>query len=364
MFCEHKPYNDIMNIARSITRWLLALGISAALSLWIFLATINATIANREVTKSWLASSGAYDNALGSALRVSTSNQQDGSLVTPDLLQTAFVQTFDGPFIQQSAHTVIDATYNWAEGTADAITFSLPVQEKAAAFRTNLAALVVPKLEALPKCATRLTVSDPNKITCLPHGIKPAEYASQLTQPSNEGNFLNTPLTQEAFAQAPQLPWLPTAVQWLHTLIWALPVALLGMVILYVLASPDKLRGISRAARRLTIGAAISLIGGLFLWYTASAVDLSGSIDAGDPQQKAIVATLINPLARSVLPDVGRALSLYSGIVVAIAGSAWLGAFIWRHKHGPNVPKHPTIPSSLHTHEEATLPPPTGRPSA
>ena len=356
-----------MNIALSIARWLLAIAISAALSLWIFVATINATVANREVVKGWLAGSGVYDRALGSLLRISTDSKQDGSLVTPDMLQEAFVQTFDGAYLKQSANTVIDATYDWLDGAANAITFSLPVQEKAGEFQQKLTALVLPKLQALPKCTTRVATGDPNKVTCLPSGVDPAVYAEQLTRPSNEANFLNAPLTHETFNQAPNLPQLPAAVSLMHTLMWALPVAIVIMGGAYVAASPDKLRGVSHFARRLTVGAAITFIGGLFLWYASTAIDLSSAVQDGDQQQAAIISTLINPLARTVLPDVGKALTLYSGIVIAIAGCVWLGVFIWRHKRGSKTTFPPRankldVPSPAATPQETQLPPPTTKP--
>lgn len=353
-----------MDILRTVLRGLLAVALSAALSIWILVATLNATIANREVVKQWLVASGVYQNALGSVLQVSASSAADGKIVSSDLLQKALAQTFDSAFIQQSTNTVLDASFDWMEGKTQNLTFSIPVQEKAGAFSANLAALVLPKLEALPQCTTRISVDNPNEITCLPAGVNAKDYAAQLTQPSQETNFLQAPLTQDTFKGSfPQSPWLPQAMQWTRTLFAALPIAMLCVAALYVWLSPSKLRGLGLVGRRLTIGAAITLIGGLFLWFSSMTVDVSGSVEATDQQQVAIANTLVNPLARTILPDVGRALTLYSGIVVAVAGATWLGAFIWRHKRSSGQPPHGPLvpPASPH---EAQLPPPSGRPTA
>lgn len=348
-----------MDIALSIGRWLLAISMSTALSLWIFMATINATAANRDVVKSWLSDSGVYDTALGSAFRVSSTGS---NIVTADILQQAFVQTFPGSYIEQGANTVIDSAYDWLDGTAPAITFSVPVHEKTDEFRANLVGLITPKLAALPECLGRTVGTDPNNITCIPNGVKPGDYASQLTQPSGESNFLSEPITQETFSQIPHMPWLPASVQWLHISVWALPVLIVIFGGLYVAASPDKLRGVSHTGRRLTVGAAITLVGGLFLWYTTTAIDLSASAGTGDAQNTEIIKTLINPLAQTVLPGIGAALSLYSGIVIAIAGPTWLGAFIWRHRRTHDGSKRPLVPPAPKTPQESKLPTPLDRP--
>lgn len=359
-----------MNITLRIARWVLALGISAALSLWIFLATLNATAANRDVVKGWLASSGVYDKALDSLLRVTTDTSQDP--LVRGAAQQAFVQTFEGTFVRESTETALNASYDWLEGKTNAITFAIPIQEKETEFYANMAAVLVPKLQALPACPTRIPVST-TTITCLPQGVDATSYANQLARPAGSEKFLNEPLTQEAISnQIQPVPWLPGALQWLHIGLWALPLAAFIFSSLYVLASPERLRAVSQVARRLTVGAALTLIGGAFMWYASSAINMSSAVDANDPdqvaQQQAIVNNIMNPLARTVLPSIGQALTLYSGIVVAIAGSTWLGVFIWRHKRGSGTPtpppystSGPQVPPPPANPQEVHLPPPAAR---
>lgn len=344
---------------QGIGRWLCAFLMSAALSTWILVATLQVTILNRDVTKSWLATSGVYNQALGNLVRVSTNNSSD--LVTDVVTQNALNQTFPASYIQQNTNKVVDATYDWLEGKTSAINFTIPVQEKAAEFSHNLAAQLEPVLAKLPPCGT-FTAQNTNSVTCLPKGVSAADYAAQLTQPANSGDFLNSPVTQNNFGQgAPQYAALPAAVQWSHTLFWALPIVWLVLGALYVLLSKDKLAGLGRIGRQATINASITLVGGLLLWYASTSVDLTATLAQGDAEQTTIVQSVINPLARAILPDVSKALSMFSAIVVAIGGALWLGTYLWRRRV-PKMPDQPDIPPA--SPEEAQLPMPASAPSA
>ena len=351
-----------MNIALSIVRWILAIGISAALSLWIFLATINATVANRDVVKNWLVKSGVYENVLTSDAFPIKAEGQSGTILTDQVLKEAFIKTFDATYLRESTNTVIDASYDWMEGAAPAIEFSIPVDAKSAEFNQHLIDLIMPKLLALPQCTGRIQTTDANQITCIPPGVEPIDYAEQLSRPSSNDRFLSEPITHDAFTQnTPRAEWLPAAVQWLHILLWALPLIAIVFSALYVLASPDKIRGIIHVARRLTIGATLSLIGGLFMWLAGASIDLAVN-SAG--QQATVAKAIVNPIARTFLPDVGMALVLYSSLVIAIAGTTWLGVAIWRHKRDSQPPtvSGPPVPPPPTNAPEAQLPPPLAKP--
>ncbi len=348
-----------MNIARSISRWALALVIGVATSLWILCGAINLTIANRDVTKQWLVASGIYNNALTSALQVSSpQGETDSSFITPDILRQAISQTFDPTYLRQSFDTVIDATYDWLEGKSQAITFSIAVQEQATVFRSNLTALIVPKLQALPVCAGKVT-TDTNKLTCLPAGVNATDYANQLTRPSGDTTFLNTPLTQATFEPGfPKLGWLPIVFSWVRISFWVLPLLALVLAGLYVSVNTDKFRGIIRLGRHLTISGSVPMVAGLLLWFATGAIDLSQAVE-GDPQQAEVVAALVNPLVHTILPDIGRALALCSGAVVLVGVLMWLGSFLWQrrsHKKIP-VPESTPIPT-----QPADLPKPQPHP--
>src|SRR5690349_5829542 len=98
-----------MNIFKGMSRWLCAFLMSAALSAWILVATLQVTILNRDVVKSWLATSGVYNQALGNLVQVSTNNSGTDTLITGTVLQNTLNKTFPASYIQQNTNKVIDA---------------------------------------------------------------------------------------------------------------------------------------------------------------------------------------------------------------------------------------------------------------
>lgn len=349
-----------MTIFQGMGRWFCAFLMSTALSAWIFVATLQVTVLDRGVVKSWLATSGVYNQALGNLVQVSTNNATTDSLVTGTVLQNALNKTFPPSYLQQNTNTVIDATYDWLEGKKNTITFNIPVQQKATEFSSNLANELEPVIAKLPTCGA-FTIQSTVAATCIPKGISAANYAKQLTQPADSSDFLNTPLTQDNLGKgAPQYGALPAVVQWNHTLFWLLPIAWAVLGALYVLLSQDKLRGMSNVGRQATINSAITLAGGLLLWYASTSVDLSATLGQGDAQQSAIVKAIINPLARTILPDVSKALSLFSAIVFVIGLALWLGTFLWRRKIRKDVGQPDIPPAATH---EAQLPTPASAPA-
>lgn len=354
----------LMDILRAVVRWVCVALISAALSVWVVVAVAQATVLNRGTVKQWLAQSGVYHTGIGNIVQAQQSGGQGDSLITTDVLQKAFAQTFPASYVQQGAETAVDATYNWLDGTARSITFSVPVQNKSDEFAKNLAAVITPKLAQLPQCSGQ--VPNDGSVTCIPQGETPQDFATQLTQLSSSGDFLNAPLTNQTVGQSmlasggsPSLQWLPAAVQMAHTLFWALPVAMVACAALYVLCSPDKLRGVSMVGRVVAINTLILVVGGLVMWYATSSIDLSSTVMASDQQTASTMASIINPLARTILPGVARALVLYSGIACAIGVGLWIGLALWRRRR-LHTASGPPIPPP--TSQESQLPPPTAAP--
>jgi len=321
-----------MNILLATVRGLCRIGISIALSAWIVSATVQATVLNRDAVKGWLVQSGVYDKGLSVQIQPGNAG---ASLIGADMLQKAFAKTFDSTYLRANGNRVIDATYDWLEGKTKAITFSIPVQDKANDFAQNMADLLEVKLAALPVCSSRMGNPDVNNITCLPRGVSAADYARELTKPSGSDMFLSAPLTQDMFTNGgafEQFSWLPASVQATHVLFIGLPFVLLVLGGLFVLVSPDKIVGASRLGRQIAISSTITLVGGILLLIAAPSIDLGNTIDATSPQQAAAIKETVNALAHTILPDFGRALSLYSGLLAVVGGMLWVGMFVWHHK--------------------------------
>lgn len=346
-----------MNTLQASGRWLCAFFMSTILSTWIFTAAFDVTILNRTTIKSWLASSGVYNQALGNLVQVSTDNAGADSLITGSVLQNALSKTFTPTYLQQNTNVVIDATYDWLDGKKNTINFTIPVQQKATEFSNNLAAQLEPILAKLPSCGQLLPASS-NAITCVPKGVSPADYAAQLTQPANGSQFLSTPLTQNNFGpSSSQYNYLPRTAQWMHTLLWLLPLLWLLLAVGYVALSPDKLRGLGKVGRQTAINSALALLAGLLLWYGTPSIDLTNSLAQGDAQQTEVIKAIANPLARTILPDVGKILTLFSAMPFVLGGGLWMGTFLWRRhvkKEAPIAPPDTT--------QETQLPSPTNTP--
>lgn len=354
-----------MNILLGILRWLCAIIISIALSTWIVVATINMTVTNRTVVKQWLASSGVYDTALSSLLRVdpTTSSTSAGTIISNSDMQKALAQTFNAEYLKTSTNTIIDATYDWMEGKTKAVTFSIPVQDLSSNFTNNLTAIIEPKLAALPACTGKATYP-----SCLPAGISAAEYAKQVTKPSNSSPFLGEPFTQNSFGDsAPSLPWLPYAWQAAQFLFIALPVVIIIAIGIYVSASKDKLLGLLHNGRQITISSAVFLIVGVTMWLAGGAINLAANTAGMDASQAAMLTGFANPLVRAIITGCGSALTIASGGAMLVGVALWVGAFVWRRKRDSRAtkqvtptaaPKDPQTPDQSSTPEQTA--PPTG----
>lgn len=351
-----------MEILRTTALWVCRIVFSLCLGAWILVACMQATVLDRQTAKHWLADSHVFDN--GFILQVETAEASAGaSLVTPEMAKTALNQTFDGAYVKTSANVMIDATYDWLEGKADAIRFSIPVQEKADEFAKNMQALIEPELAALPACTSRLSNADSDQITCLPRGVTAADFAAQITRLSKDSDFLKAPLTQDTVkdiseANFSDLDELPAGVQSAHILFWSLPVVLLLLAGAFVLISRDRLTGLKEMGKQLVFSTVIPLLTGLVLWLGTSALDLSNLVDNTNPAEMATAASILNGLAHIILPDIGQTMSLFAGLVMALGVTIWVGVAFWRKKqpktlqHAPHGYKSPAAVAAADATDE------------
>lgn len=330
-----------MDIIRSIARSLCAIGLGLTIGAWIIIATVNETALNRGVTKQWLAQSGIYNTDLGSIAQIQTTSGENTSEITSQALSEALKTTFPPDYIKQGSETVLDGVYDWLDGKQQAITFAIPVQEKAEEFKTNLANALAPKLEGLPPCASRLgnTTSDP---TCIPIGLNAQDYARQLANNAN-GSFFKEPLTAQSFGQpahTSQIDLLLQAAQMARTSALVLPFAALLFAGLFILLSRDRLQGTLQIGRQLVISSIFLLAGGLIMWYVGNTVDIGANTDASS---KNLITNIINPLAHTIIPGIGSALSLFSGAVMAVGVVIWVTAhtLIRKRPHPFPAGSHP-----------------------
>lgn len=95
------------------------------------------------------------------------------------------------------------------------------------------------------------------------------------------------------------------------------------------------------------------------MMFFGASTDLSAAAQAGDAQQAAMVAAIINPLVQTIMPGVGQAFLLYGGIVAAVGAAVWATGFFIRCKYtrvtpfdpGPKPPATPLKPTQSSSHQ-------------
>jgi hypothetical protein len=330
-----------MNILRGISRWFLAIIISLSLAVWFTVSVLLSTVFDADALKGWTASSGIYDKVLGQAITVSASQ---GAASKEDL-QKALDATFTPGYLKQNSELMFDATYDWINGKAQNIEFTIPVKEKRAEYSANLQKILEAKFAGLPQCATRIPPNAENP-TCIPQGLTAQKLAQQASQIPESSDFLRESFTPESFnkqfVNIPEFPSLPQIVSNMRTLSVVLPIVIVVCAGLYVLASDSKLRGLSRVGRQICLqGMVFTALGGL-LWYLGPTADISAlqNVDASQ-------SSLINPLFQKAIADVGRVIMLFGSPVAAIGGAAWLTAFVIRRKQSQQPPATYKPPTTL-----------------
>lgn len=305
----------------------LTLIVVSCFSLLILLSTLKTTILSRDSVKSWVSSSGAYDNALKSFL--STRVVGDEALITNDIFQKSIENTFPSTYVKEGAETVINSFYDWLDGHSDKIAFHIPVNEKRDALIENLAVLIEERLKTLPACDVRSSVLDPNT-ACMPSGISAKAYAADVAELSvDSSGLLTVPISQEDIIR--DLPG-KEAIQLFTkniTLILTVVLPILAIAALWlriIIAAPGKkMSSINNMASQVTISAMLSfLVGATALMFGAN-LKLAPSLGLADSQQKMIVEQVVDPIISQALPAIGGQLMMFGGAVMILGFMGWLG---------------------------------------
>lgn len=347
-----------MVFLRALLRGLLLLIIAFSLSIWISLATLNATVFDRAVVKNWLDKSGIYGHALTDLIRTEASSAAP-QVLSQTVLLTALSATFTPDYMREQTNKVLDATYDWLEGKKEAITFNIAIQDKRAEFGQQLAAAIEPHVRELPQCANG---SDTRDGICVPKGVAPAAFSQQFAAQALDGaSFLDQPLTEKMFVPAQgglNLPFdLPAAYAQRGNVLIVLPFVMLLGSVAYVFLSSTRQRGLLVIGRRFFFGAVTALVGGVLMWTLGGTLDIS-RLPALDPAQAQMFGKVIQPVLRVAVPEIGVWLSLFSGIF-AVAGLAlWITMAVIQRRKRRRIEKAPLQPPYIQGQTGAALPTP------
>lgn len=314
-----------MEFLRATLRGLFIVLTSVSLASLISIATMQATILNRNVVMGWISDSGVYNNFVEAMVQLQPAQTSESQFLGEDTLSKAINKTLDPAFLQSSTEEIINGTYDWLEGKNEEIVFSIPLNEKRDQLKLSLAEQIEPKLTGLPQCSSLYSGFASEQVQCIPQNSSAKAYAADLaTRAVNSSDFLSQPLTQESVKQ-PTLPAV-SVLRFFATNIQLILAALATLAVLsataYILLSNNKLRGVQTVGRRAFFGTLILVAGGGLLWYFSNQITLSAF------GEQTIISTIIDPLARQIAADVGMWLFIFSGIVFVIGLVIWVGAIL------------------------------------
>ena len=346
-----------MGFARGLGRFLLSIAVSLSLSLWLVVATLQLTVLNHTTVKDWFSSSDFYNNiipAIPFDIPDQDGNPKTKPLITSDDLHQALGQTLPASFLQSQAEAIIDSAYDWLEGSAQQIEFSIPLNQKRAEFQANLATIIKPKLAKLPHCRSHLA-SATDRPTCIPQGLTANSYAKKLSKlGSGDGQqWLSQPFTNKdldtKWLQSETAQMIPAAVIASRTLMWALPIVAVVAGALYILLSDSKLRGLATMSQRIAINALVVCVIAGIAWYFGSNLQLGGLLAGTEASEASRQATvdLLQPLFQRILGDVSRVVALLSGGLAILTGVTWFIARRFSKQHAAQPAGPPVLPPDL-----------------
>ena len=324
-----------MNIVRALLASLLSLVCTLAVSAFVTIQTVQTTVLDRTVVKTWFFDSGVYNSLFPTLVNANLTTQQDSGGNSPanmKIITEALDQTFSPSYVQQQTEGIIDSTYDWLDGNATDIVFSINLTSKADEFTGNYRVLLEEKLADLPSCdnSVSLSAEDP---TCVPAKKTPAQAAKDIADDvSNDTAFFEKPITNETLfpesAQSNpdvtnQLPMIVAALRMLAG--WLLGIAVVAGG-LSILLSRRRLKESQRLAGRLTVGLFVTSAVGLVL------AQLGGSFSFENYVNNALAANIVEPLLRQALPAIGARLALISGIAGVVTLIAWFTLRFFRRR--------------------------------
>lgn len=333
-----------MNFWRAILASLLSLACTLAVSTYVTLETLNSTVLNRDDVKGWLDKSGVYNNLLsniiGNNQTVQNQLSTGSAAVSSSSLTSGLTQTFTPSYVKQATEKAVDGVYDWLNGTASTISFSVDTTTKKTDFISNLSSILQPQLAALPRC-TSLAQFNASNPTCLPPGTTAQQAANDLaTDAANQTSIFQQPVSDQTVAQASSnspsngnmsltnnqgAQQARSVVSNIRLWLLWLPIIAVASGGLMILLSPRKLKAGKHLAGRLTIGLAITCAAGLLVANIGRTFSLHNYISGAN---SSVLTGVVEPIIHQAAPDIGNRLALVSGIIGAITFAIWVTLLI------------------------------------
>jgi hypothetical protein len=315
----------------------------------VYLSTIQATVLNRSVVKSWVSENKIYDGKLIAALvQTSSANSRQSDTapssinVSPEIIKSAMVATFTPDFVQTHTEAVIDHAYDWIEGKSPEFRFSVPVDQKRATFIQHLSKSLESQVTMLPVCGSARIAQN---IACRPPNLSVEQFAVQITTQSlSASETFATPLTNESFSLATQnntpqsgslpltqLPMLRAATDVLFVILPILAI-LSVLIVVFATVAGHRLAASTRLARRIFFSMLLTFTPAFIILFILKDNDFGLANLFG-----AQMGELVVPLIRTIIIDIAYNLAAFSGIASILAVITWIGLSIQLQRRSKNT---------------------------
>lgn len=153
---------------------------------------------NAQSVEKLLADSGVYNGVISSALdqaQTSAGNVNQVALNDP-AVKSAAETTFTPKVVQQYTEQAINGIYDWLNGKSAQPDFHIDLTQIKQDFAQKVGQAAGQRAAKLPACTAVPATTDPLSITCLPHGVTPAQIQAQA---------ISAVMSSQGFLEHPQV---------------------------------------------------------------------------------------------------------------------------------------------------------------
>lgn len=313
-----------MVFMRTFFRGFLLLIVLASIVLWVVAATLQATILSRDAMKSWIQNSGAYENIVDT---IEIRQIDESGVVTSEMLRKAIGIVVTPAFIQKQTEGVVDVVYNWVEGKAPGITYSIPIHEQRSKFIEELGGLIEEKMSALPQCASSMSMAQ----ACIPRAYTLETYAlSMAKQTAEDSDLFEEPISSGETEWISTLQQLPMLASLSATAVWLLPIVVVLCSCAYVALSSRWYLGVSNLGKRFVFGSVTLVVIGVLAWIFGGSLDLAARLFGGS--DAALIATVVEPILQQAIAAIGMWLTIFAGSIVVVGVILWIVGYLLQRR--------------------------------
>lgn len=358
-----------MNILRRMIVGVLGVLLSGALLGTVWAAVGQATIRDRTAVKGWFDKSNFYNQIVDVVLekaKDSGKNSSTGSLPINDpQIQAVAKQAFNPAFLKSSVEGALDGSYNWLDGSAQDINFSIDLTNAKQQLIGGLGTYVTNKVAALPVCASERVANDFDAFNaaCRPAALT-AEAAGKQTETEllkqdflkdpvltassfkvKDSNGNEQPITKDEKAQAVRSVYQGSS---------ALPYILMAVALILALGivfiSSEKRKGLRRIGYVLASNGILLVVFYILL-----------SIGVGMATKKLVTSSATTPKMNQLTSDfagivannIKGVMGLYAAIFIVVGVICYIGAHVLKKRQSLPAQTDQNVDASEKLHEMA-----------